>query len=269
MKASSVESAVAIRVRIAAGLFARARGLLRHPAPAPGAGLLLAGVRIVHGFGLKRALDLVYLDGNGRVLACDVLAPWHISGCFAAAHVIELRRGECERLQLLPGRLLRLVVVEDIFGSPQDADRSSRAPPLPAARFVIAMGAIALLLAARPCLASDAAAGAGNVNGNVSRNASGRTQESETAERAAAGPTTVEHFAGEPRRKRVRRARASLHRDAAAGTPAKPLRKARPRPPKHRQAPVEYLVGEPGRHGAKPREQAEQGPRKDEPDRHR
>ncbi len=264
MKASSAEAAATIRVRIAAGLVARARGLLWHPPPAPGTGLLLAGVRRVHGFGLRRPLDLVYLDGEGRVLACAVLAPWRISSCHAAAHVLELQRGECARLRLVPGRRLQFILVEDIFGRARcDGRRGGRtgdAPSSPAVGPVIAGCGIALTLAAWQCLASAPTSGDGGA-------AAVTAQAASPAPPAAA--TTVDRHVGEPRRHRVRKARASLHRDAADGTPARPLRKARPRRPRHPQAHVEYLVGEPGRHGSRSGEQAAQGHRKDEPDRRR
>jgi uncharacterized protein len=255
MKASSAEPAVALRVRIAVGLLARARGLLWRPSPPPGGGLLLAGVRMVHGFGLRHPLDLVYLDGEGRVLACAVLAPWRISRCFAACHVLELRRGECERSGLVPGRRLQVTIVEDIFGGPQPEGRQGEPPSSPGVRQrLIAASAIALALAALPCLPLYAAPGAGDATGLPP--ASGP---------AAADATTVDHHVGEPRRKRVRKARGSLHRDAADGTPAKLLRKARPRRPKGSQGAVEYLVGEPGRFDTRPRGQAAQAQRGDKP----
>ena len=151
MKASSVESAVALRVRIAVGLLARARGLLWRPSPSPGGGLLLAGVRTVHGFGLRQPLDLAYLDSEGRVLACAVLAPWRISRCSRACHVLELRRGECARSGLVPGRRLRVTIVEDIFGRWQAEDRQGEPPSSPGVgQHLVAASAIALATARVP-----------------------------------------------------------------------------------------------------------------------
>ncbi len=255
MKASSAEPAVALRVRIAGGLLARARGLLWRPSPSPGGGLLLAGVRMVHGFGLRHPLDLAYLDGQGRVLACAVLAPWRISRCSRACHVLELRHGECERSGLMPGRRLQVSIVEDIFGRPQLEDRQDEPPSSPGMRQrLIAGAAVALALAALPCLPLHAASDAGDATGPAP--ASGPT---------AADTTTVDRHVGEPRRKRVRKARGSLHRDAADGTPARPLRKARPRRPKGSQAAVEYLVGEPRRSDTGPSGREAQAQRGDKP----
>lgn len=44
-------------------------GLLNHAALAPGTGLYLAGSRAVHTRGMLFALDIVFLDANGRALS--------------------------------------------------------------------------------------------------------------------------------------------------------------------------------------------------------
>ena len=94
MKASLVESAPAatvLHVRRACGFLERARGLLARPAVAPGCGLLLHGVNAVHGFGMCRAIDLVFLDDRCIVLRSVRLAPWRIARCAAASAVLEMR----------------------------------------------------------------------------------------------------------------------------------------------------------------------------------
>lgn len=250
MKGFLAEPAAPVAVRIAGTFFERARGLLLRPDPAPGRGLLLAGVRTVHGFGLLRPLDLVYLDAEGRVLDCAVLAPWRIARCPAACHVVEMRRGECKRLRLVPGRLLEVAIVREISGGARPADRwcgtrRGRRRQEGSAGAVVA----AIVIAVLSCLAWAAASAAEAVGG---------------APKAEA--TAVDRLVGEPRRKRVRKARASLHRDAADGTPARPLRPARARRPRERQAPVEYFVGEPGRHAARPDVKSAQGDRKERAD---
>ena len=127
MKASLVESAPAatvLHVRRACGFLERARGLLARPAVAPGCGLLLHGVNAVHGFGMCRAIDLVFLDDQCIVLRWLRLAPWRIARCAAASAVLEMRAGEADRLQLRTGSRLELRAVGDIFSQPAAGDVS-------------------------------------------------------------------------------------------------------------------------------------------------
>ena len=57
----------------------------------PGAGLLLARTRSVHTFGMRFALDLHWLDGDGRVVRVDrAVAPRRICSSRAARAVIEV-----------------------------------------------------------------------------------------------------------------------------------------------------------------------------------
>ena len=125
MKAFSVEpghgmvrGAIApqtLRIREAAGFFSRARGLLGQPPPARGCGLLLRGVRAVHGFGMRHAIDLVFLDGDGVIVRCARLAPRTIAGCAAATQVVEMREGEVGRLGLQLGMRPHLLPTTEIF----------------------------------------------------------------------------------------------------------------------------------------------------------
>ena len=121
MKAFSAEPAPAetvLHVWRAGGFLARARGLLARPAVAPGCGLLLQGVNAVHGFGMRWAIDLVFLDRRGTIVRCGQLAPWQVARCAAASDVLEMRAGEAERLQLQLGSRPELRPVEDIFRPP-------------------------------------------------------------------------------------------------------------------------------------------------------
>src|SRR5690606_17446415 len=81
----------------------RARGLLARPVLAPDCGLLLRNVRAVHGFGMRHAIDLVFLDERWVVVRCATLAPWQTARCARARHVLEMAAGEAARLQLRPG----------------------------------------------------------------------------------------------------------------------------------------------------------------------
>ncbi len=82
---------------------ARLRGWLGS-APAAGDGLYLRPCAWVHTLGLRRPLDAVYLDRDGRVLAVRTLAPWRIGPWVrGAAGVLELPAGACARLGCAPG----------------------------------------------------------------------------------------------------------------------------------------------------------------------
>ena len=56
-----------------------------------GAGLLIPGCRSVHTFGMRFDLDLLFLDGNGRVTELRrSVPPFRFVRCRAAAAVLEL-----------------------------------------------------------------------------------------------------------------------------------------------------------------------------------
>ena len=84
------------------------RGLLWRPALAPGQGLLIAPCNSVHTIGMRYAIDVVFLDREGRVLkVCPALKPLRMAMARGARQVIELAAGEASRLGLLPKRVVR------------------------------------------------------------------------------------------------------------------------------------------------------------------
>jgi uncharacterized protein len=65
--------------------------LAREP---PGYGLLIPRCRSVHTFGMRFALDLIWLDGHGRPLRVDRdVRPCRVCGCRRAAAVLEAPAG--------------------------------------------------------------------------------------------------------------------------------------------------------------------------------
>jgi uncharacterized membrane protein (UPF0127 family) len=73
---------------------ARLRGLAGLPRLPPGRALLLPGCRSVHTLGMRFALDLVWLDGAGRVLRVDAaVPPRRVRTCRAARAVVETAAG--------------------------------------------------------------------------------------------------------------------------------------------------------------------------------
>lgn len=87
-----------VDVRCAATARARLLGLaLLAPEVVAGAGLLLPRTRSVHTFGMRCALDLLWLDRDGRVVRVDLaVPPRRVRGCRAAAAVVELPAGAAQ-----------------------------------------------------------------------------------------------------------------------------------------------------------------------------
>ena len=90
--------AVCERCVDADGAVARARGLLGRTELPRGEGILLRPAGSVHTFFMRFPIDVVFLDGEGRVLrvAADV-RPWRAVAKRGARAVLELAAGECER----------------------------------------------------------------------------------------------------------------------------------------------------------------------------
>lgn len=83
----------------AASMRQRRRGLAGVTDLPAGRALHLRPCRAVHTFGMRFALDLVWLDGAGRVVRVDrAVAPRRHRWCPRARSVIELRAGEADRL---------------------------------------------------------------------------------------------------------------------------------------------------------------------------
>ncbi len=85
----------------------RMRGLLGRPPLAPGTGLLIDRCRCVHTFGMRGAIDLVYLDTAWAVVKLvRELAPARLSACLAASMTLELAPGANAALALAVGDTL-------------------------------------------------------------------------------------------------------------------------------------------------------------------
>jgi uncharacterized membrane protein (UPF0127 family) len=95
-----------MHVRLAATPLARLRGLIgRPPSPTP---LLLAPARSVHTAGLRRPIDVVFLDADLRVVkVVHALRPWRVAGARDAVAVLELVAGAAT---VQPGDRLALAV---------------------------------------------------------------------------------------------------------------------------------------------------------------
>jgi uncharacterized membrane protein (UPF0127 family) len=81
-----------MQIRLAATPSARLRGLIgRSPSPTP---LLLVPARSVHTFGLRRPIDVVFLDADLVVLkVVRALGPYRVTGARGAAAALEFVEG--------------------------------------------------------------------------------------------------------------------------------------------------------------------------------
>jgi uncharacterized protein len=89
---------VSVEIRVARSPWSRLLGLAVRRRPPAGQALLLPHCRSVHTFGMCFAIDLVWLDAEGRVLAIEHgLRPWRVRVRRDAAAVVEVVAGGGER----------------------------------------------------------------------------------------------------------------------------------------------------------------------------
>lgn len=93
-----------LELRVARGFFARARGLLGNPPPAEGCGLLIPRCVAIHTFGMRYAIDAVFIDHAGRVVALHAaLPPWRVCRAANASAVVEMAAGSAARAGIRVG----------------------------------------------------------------------------------------------------------------------------------------------------------------------
>ncbi|MEB3284984.1 MAG: DUF192 domain-containing protein [Candidatus Sericytochromatia bacterium] len=97
--------ALAERVGIASNFWSRLIGLLGTPHLPPDAGLLIVPCNSVHTFGMRYAIDIVYLTEAGVVIATtEHMKPWTFGWPIRAAKaVLELPAGTVQRAGLQAG----------------------------------------------------------------------------------------------------------------------------------------------------------------------
>jgi hypothetical protein len=83
------------QVRLADTWWGRFRGFLARPRPEPGQGILLSPCGAVHTFGMRFALDVIFLDSGGDILAMEEnMVPWRTSSRIPGArYVLEVPAG--------------------------------------------------------------------------------------------------------------------------------------------------------------------------------
>ena len=99
---------LAASVQLANTFWPRLKGLLGTAALPEGEGLWLCPCNCVHTCGMRYAIDVLFLDSDGRILKLvQELAPWRSACCWQAAAVLELPAGTVQRQKLQTGQQLR------------------------------------------------------------------------------------------------------------------------------------------------------------------
>ena len=102
------QSIVASCVTVADRGPARNRGLLGRQSLGQGEGLWIVPCEAVHTFGMRFAIDLVFLDRRNIVRKVrSSVPPWRMSGCLRARSVLELAAGTLENTPVHPGDTLQ------------------------------------------------------------------------------------------------------------------------------------------------------------------
>jgi uncharacterized membrane protein (UPF0127 family) len=92
------------RVLVAQSSAERRTGLLNRSSLEPGEGLWIDPCEAVHCFGMKFAIDVLYLDRDKKIRKIRPdMKPWRISFCLPARSVLELPAGTAVRTQTRKG----------------------------------------------------------------------------------------------------------------------------------------------------------------------
>jgi uncharacterized membrane protein (UPF0127 family) len=101
------QSIVACCVEVADRGPVRRRGLLGRQSLGEGEGLWIVPCEAVHTFGMRFAIDLVFLDRRNVVRKVrSSVPPWRLSGCLRARSVLELAAGTLKSISVRPGDTL-------------------------------------------------------------------------------------------------------------------------------------------------------------------
>ena len=86
-------------VAVASGFVERARGLAWRASIPAGSALMIEHCRSIHTIGMRFALDLLWLDAEGRVIRSDYnVPPMRVRFCWRARSVVEVTAGEGQAL---------------------------------------------------------------------------------------------------------------------------------------------------------------------------
>lgn len=97
------------RARQPSGFAARARGLLGMPALESDEALWFERCSAIHMFGMRRAIDVVFLARGEVLRLCPRVLPFTARACRGADSTLELAAGQIQRLGLDAGDQLEFV----------------------------------------------------------------------------------------------------------------------------------------------------------------
>ncbi len=104
LRVAGTSSLLANRAALAADSASRRRGLLGRDALAPGEALVIAPSQGIHTFGMRFAIDVVFADRRGAVVAIAAgVPPRRIRLAWRAFAVVELGAGTCQAAGLRLG----------------------------------------------------------------------------------------------------------------------------------------------------------------------
>jgi uncharacterized protein len=100
---------------VARSFLARLCGLLALPRLREGQALVLAPCNSVHTLFMRYAIDVVFVDKQGRVMKLvEQLQPWRAAGCWRAHAAVELVAGQARANGLAPGMQIDLSRVSQL-----------------------------------------------------------------------------------------------------------------------------------------------------------
>lgn len=93
-----------INLEIADSYFRRMRGLLGIDSLDEKSGIVITPCNLIHTFGMKFNIDVIFLDKNRHILNCKSHVPRNrVHGQLHAKHTVELAAGSVDRLSLTEG----------------------------------------------------------------------------------------------------------------------------------------------------------------------
>jgi len=100
-KNTTANNSTAIKIFSTENVLERTGGLLKRPKLNKNQGLLINKCNSIHTFGMKYALDIIYLDRHYRIIKLiENIKPRRMSMCLRAKHTLEMLSGEINQLSL-------------------------------------------------------------------------------------------------------------------------------------------------------------------------
>jgi uncharacterized protein len=111
LRNSTTGQIVATRIDRLSSFLQRAVGLLVRTTIRPDEGVWITSCRAIHTIGMRVAIDVIFVDGEGHVIrAVHNVRPNRIAlSCAGAKAVVELGGGALREVDVLPGDRLELV----------------------------------------------------------------------------------------------------------------------------------------------------------------